>query len=109
MFVEAQEQPAGGGRAAAARAAADDAGRARQAHLRVEHQPRGTITRSAPGTTRTVAGRSASGSPSAYIVKGRSALTSITRPLTKCTKGSSRWVPLNTFRRLRRKSSFEWS
>jgi len=37
------------------------------------------------------------GSPSAYIVKGRSALTRISRARMMWTAGESTWVPLNTF------------
>ena len=68
-----QQQPAGqGGAAAAPAAAAERSGRPRDPELRPEAGPSGrrgghpgTITRSARGSTRTVAGRSARCSPSA--------------------------------------------
>ena len=53
-----------------------------------------TITRSAPGCTRTVAGRSAIGSPSACTLNGRSAWNATSRACTSSTPGSQQVRPV---------------
>ena len=108
--LEAHQHLAGQARAAAAsgaprkladRARGDDLGSQRR--HRESIGPLGTITRTAPGSARTVTGSSAIGSPSAYIVNGRSALISTSRPRRTSTFGWRTCSPLNTVGSSRRK------
>src|SRR5262249_2309393 len=71
------------------------------------HRPSGTSTRTAPGTARTVAGSSAIGSPSAYIVNGRSALIVTSGTRSTSTPSSFTCSPLNTVGSSRRKRVFD--
>ena len=67
--------------------------------------PRGTSTRTAPGTARTRTGSSPIGSPSAYIVNGRDRqLIATSRARNTRTLGSCTCVPLKTFGRIRQES-----
>ena len=60
----------------------------------------GTSTVTAPGSARTRTGSSPIGSPSAYIVNGRSALTATSRARQTRHAGLVHVLPLNTFGRI---------
>ena len=95
--LEARQHLAGQrGAAAAAGAAGERADGLRRGQLGGE-QAHGAMTCSAPGWTRTVAGRSAIGSPSAWTLKGRSAWKATSRAWHISTPGSRTWAPVKTF------------
>ena len=95
--LEAGQQLAGQRRAAAAAGAARERADGLGRRDLGREQAQGTITRSAPGCTRTVAGRSAIGSPSACTLNGRSAWKATSRARTISTPGSCTWAPVKTF------------
>ena len=100
LRLEAHQHLAGeAGAAAPARAPGERPDRASGGELRSDRGHRGTMTRTARGSALTVTGSSAIGSPSAYIVIGRSALTRSSRARRTDTPGWLTSSPLNALGR----------